>query len=221
MPAGGSAAGMEVVPASVASRASMSTTARLASAASANTAITQAASEATTNSGTPRGTLGPPRDDMIDSGKRKAAKLKPVPPPRMLSGAARSRGQVVLGGVGIRSSRGLAQDVPRAAPSTPTSAQRLSGRAHFQGRPVSMSRAGHGFEMKDPVPILLDPGGSGGGGRGGGGETAGGGARIRSLRNRTAARHSSARKRMGVSARGPHSVRAHSRASTAVTSSAG
>lgn len=197
----------------------MSTTARLASAASTATAVPQAAAEAATvATGTPRGTLGPNRDELDESGKRRPA-VKPMPPPRLLGGAARSRGQVVLGGVGI-GARAVSQDapVPKAAPpTTPTSAQRLSQRAHFQGRPVSLSRAGHGFEMKDPVPVLLDSdAGARASAGGGGGE--GGGGRIGALRQSSARRGA---KRMGVSARGPHSVRAQSRASTAVASSAG
>lgn len=196
----------------------VSTTARLASAASATTSVVQAASEAAAvATGTPRGSLGPNRDEADESEKRRPA-VKPMPPPRLLGGAARSRGQVILGGVGI-GARGLSQDapVPKAVP--PTSAQRLSQRAHFQGRPVSLSRAGHAFEMKDPVPVILEPSAaaraSGGGGLVDGGA---GGGRIGALRQSSARRGA---KRMGVSARGPHSVRAHSRASTAVASSAG
>jgi hypothetical protein len=268
MPAGGSAATMERPSESAvaaASRQSMSTSARLVSAASVNSAVTQAASEAVSVGGTPRGALGPPRDEGEEE-KRRVAKLTPMPPPRLLGGAARNRGQVVLGGIGIGvggSARTQQAAKVVVAPSMPTAAQRLSARANFQGRPVSLSRAGHGkktillshlyikmiilprqardkhrenskkdcfligFEMKDPVPVLMDPAGGGGGsGSGGGrrGSSRGGTPRSGRGRNLGTPNSTSTRqegKRMGVSARGPHSVRAQSRASTAVTSSAG
>ena len=130
---------------------------------------------------------------------------------------------MVLGGVGV-GSRGPARQavvIKAAAPATPTAAQRLSARAHFQGRAVSLSRAGYSFEMKDPVPVLLEPctTRSGGIGSGGGEGEAG--------RGRMKPQKLGAKARMGVSARGPHSVRAHSRgqaqesAAVAINSSAG
>ena len=219
---------------------------------------TEQVSEAATASGTPRGVLGPHPGELGSPGKRKAAILKPMPPPRLLGGASRtnsgkhvcairgsafsesswnpydfesvfcihltlcgagSRGQVVLGGIGV-GSRVIAQEVvgiKAAPPTATTSATQLSARAHFQGRPVSLSRAGYGFEMKDPAPVLLDPGTTAGGISSTGGEGGSGGGSGRMKQQKLGA------KRMGVSARGPHSVRAHSRGreSTAVASSVG
>lgn len=208
VPAGATAASMQPPSeAAVAASRAVSTSARLASAASWATAATTAVPGEDQVLGTPRGVLGPDRD-LPEEKKGKQAVLKPMPPPRLLGGASRSRGTVVLGGLGIQppgSARAVQPPPPARRVGPPSAAAQMLAqrdRANFQGRPVSLSRAGQGFEMKNPVPIIMDPAGNRGRGKHG---TPRGGDRLR----------------MGVSARGPHAVRAQSRASTAVTSSAG
>ena len=121
-----------------------------------------------------------------------------MPPPRLLGGATKNRGRVVLGGLGVSSMGALTPGRGRAPAPAPvpasgdgggaegSSAQRLfAARANFAGRPVSISRAGQSFEQRDPVPVIMEP----------------------------ASTKGSAR--MPVSARGPHAVRASSKEAVA------